>query len=183
MIHRYPTNSADSLYTGDGPKTRPSQQPDDPDHPRRLLFGRYGDIKPANILWFRQDPSNGDPQTGLGVLKLADFGAAEFTLEATGNLPDGPIANTVPYCAPEVLLRGGAVNSMNDIWSLGCVYLECVSWYIGGWDEVYNFMNLRSRPAGSDDNQSIEALAFYKLVENPGSPVEACVKPEVAEVS
>lgn len=32
-------------------------------------YGRHGDIKPQNVLWFKQDEN----QYGLGVLKLADF--------------------------------------------------------------------------------------------------------------
>jgi len=38
-------------------------------------FGRHGDIKPENILWFQIMPGNDDP---LGVLQLADFGLGRF---------------------------------------------------------------------------------------------------------
>lgn len=37
-------------------------------------YGRHGDIKPENILWFKRDEIRND----LGVLKIADFGLGRF---------------------------------------------------------------------------------------------------------
>jgi serine/threonine protein kinase len=38
-------------------------------------YGRHGDIKPENILWFKQDKSH--PK--FGILKLSDFDSPPFT--------------------------------------------------------------------------------------------------------
>lgn len=57
-------------------------------------YGRHGDIKPQNILWF-PNPTDG------GTLKLTDFGLAEFhTQQSRSNLPKSRIAATSPSYRP-----------------------------------------------------------------------------------
>lgn len=43
--------------------------------PGEERYGRHGDIKPKNILWFKNDPEVDDPK---GVLKVTGFGLGRF---------------------------------------------------------------------------------------------------------
>jgi serine/threonine protein kinase/tetratricopeptide (TPR) repeat protein len=75
----------------------------------------HRDIKPENIM-VRTD----------GYLKLVDFGLARFTdhsLESTAVTSPGTVVGTVRYMSPEQI-RGEAVSSASDIFSLGIVLYE-----------------------------------------------------------
>ena len=75
----------------------------------------HRDIKPENIM-VRND----------GYLKLVDFGLARFTdrsLESTAATSPGTVIGTVRYMSPEQV-RGEAVSSASDIFSLGIVLYE-----------------------------------------------------------
>lgn len=114
------------------------------DHPLRNLFGRHGDLKPENILWFPSTKSTG----GHGVLKITDFGAARFN---TVNLWDthktGRIPNSATYRSPEIDLHGKLTTAC-DIWALGCIYLQFITWYFGGnkWVEDFGHRRLAEDP-------------------------------------
>jgi len=182
-IHRYPTNTDDSILRHDSESS--ARDPQQPNPGIKMLYGRHGDIKPANILWFPKDPHDPKPQDPLGILKLSDFGIAEFSSQTSVPTSRGMIPNTRPYCAPEILVccdPEATVHSMNDIWSLGCVYLECVAWYYGGWKEVESFLERRSTP--DDDNPSFKIPSFYATERDPKTrkPTGVCVKAEVVQV-
>lgn len=96
------------------------------------LFGRHGDIKPTNILWF--------PGRGLGILKIADFGTVHFSKNrsvSTQNRRSRPDTST--YRAPECDRSDLMLCPSADIWALGCVYLEFITWLFGGWNGVECF--------------------------------------------
>jgi serine/threonine protein kinase len=46
------------------------------------------------------------------------------------------LARTETYRAPEFDLPGGLVTPAADIWSLGCVFLEYITWYLLGTEAV-----------------------------------------------
>ncbi|XPS91805.1 hypothetical protein M3J09_001214, partial [Ascochyta lentis] len=94
--------------------------------------GRHGDIKPTNILWFRSHGS----ENSLGILKISDFGFAEFHAERSkSRVPGDHIQGlTDIYRAPELEVRN-LVSPRYDIWSFGCVLLEFVVWYLMGHDD------------------------------------------------
>jgi serine/threonine protein kinase len=121
----------------------------------------------------------------LGILKLCDFGIAEFAPGTSGTPSHAMFGTTRPYCAPELLVGrhgDGAVDSMNDIWSLGCVFLECVAWYQGGWVGVESFLERRSTP--EDDGSGLKIPTFFETEKNPktGQPTKPRVKTEVVKV-
>lgn len=105
----------------------------------KVLFGRHGDIKPANILWFLDDPGGKD---GKGVLKIADFSIAEFTTQNAVSRKH--VANSRFYHPPETGFSDPVISPSYDMWSLGCVYLEFIAWYFGGWIAVEDFLDKRS---------------------------------------
>ncbi|KAI1321941.1 kinase-like domain-containing protein [Xylariaceae sp. FL0255] len=105
-------------------------------------YGIHGDIKPANILHFF--PGISDEDGRLGTLKIADFGITAFHNTITRSNQDlsGPISNT--YKAPEYDMRGlKYLSRAYDIWSLGCVMLQLLTWFIEGREAVVKFTQER----------------------------------------
>ncbi len=85
---------------------------------RNLVVHR--DLKPANIL---VDAEGRVHLLDFGVAKLLDEGAADRTAAVT--LP-GARMLTPRYAAPE-LLRGDAVGTSADVWSLGVILFELLT--------------------------------------------------------
>ena len=105
------------------------------------LFGRHGDIKPENILYYPGHRGN-----LRGRLLIADFGCAEFsTKEEVDPNRRNWIPNTPTYRAPETDLSpsDSSITPSYDIWALGCVYLEFLTWWFGGWALVADFAQKR----------------------------------------
>lgn len=142
----------------------------------RTLLGRHGDITPRNILWF-EDGGRG----GRGVLKLADFSEARFYCSTS---PPGessqPIAASQLYHAPELDLKLHLTPTF-DIWGLGCIYLEFVTWFFGGWKGVDAFAEARV----SKDSEFVlhKTSTFYEVITCNNGEKEAKVKPAVIKVS
>ncbi|KAL4904901.1 ankyrin repeat-containing domain protein [Aspergillus multicolor] len=89
------------------------------------------DLKPANILVFRESP------TSVGRWKISDFGNSVFT-PATGPWPDGsfpPMSNlggiVGTYQSPEVFY-GEGLGRKSDVWSLGCILVRILAFGLGG---------------------------------------------------
>ncbi|WP_326791407.1 serine/threonine-protein kinase [Streptomyces sp. NBC_00841] len=73
----------------------------------------HRDIKPGNLLVYADD-----------TLRIADFGIARFTDEATAGLTtSGQVIGTSAYLAPERALGRPAVPA-SDMYSFGCVIYE-----------------------------------------------------------
>ncbi|KAK0763518.1 hypothetical protein N5P37_002895 [Trichoderma harzianum] len=94
--------------------------------------GRHGDIKPENILFFLE------PKSDRGLLVVSDFTLMRFHSDDTINKT---VANMVgfstAYCPPEVQHGSDIfVDQKYDIWTLGCVYLEFITWYLLGYDAI-----------------------------------------------
>ncbi|PVI03055.1 kinase-like protein [Periconia macrospinosa] len=98
------------------------------------VWGRHGDIKPDNILWFEE---YGDCRRHLVI---SDLGLARYHTEFSKSLvPPGLIDGiTWGYRAPEIDF-GSSISQGYDIFSLGCVFLEFCIWYLQGADEVEIF--------------------------------------------
>ncbi|UPK91572.1 hypothetical protein LCI18_002507 [Fusarium solani-melongenae] len=94
--------------------------------------GRHGDIKPENILFF--------PETGTarGRLVIADFTLMRFHSVGTVNYTEaGNVGFSETYYPPEVDVGSGtSVSQKYDIWTLGCVYLEFITWYLIGYKAI-----------------------------------------------
>lgn len=122
--------------------SRPSQM-EDPSQ-EITLFGRHGDIKPENILWFPACQSPMDASNG--ILKIADFGLTKFSKETTRSRSQSHVIQcTKSYMAPECRSghKSGMLGPLTDIWSLGCVYLEFLAWFVGGGKSVEDFRRKR----------------------------------------
>ncbi|KAF2635939.1 hypothetical protein P280DRAFT_167821 [Massarina eburnea CBS 473.64] len=91
-------------------------------------------------------------------LRLSDFSCArvvDFVATISGkrdSYKTGTKSGTPIYRAPESL--NGATSRPYDMWSLGCVYLELLVWFVEGYDELVNFRTSREghvRPDGLID--------------------------------
>jgi serine/threonine protein kinase len=141
-------------------------------------WGRHGDLKPENILWF-------DSNEGV-TLKITDFGLSEYsTNHSRSYRPKNSVAFSMSYRAPESDFEDGKIGQSYDIWTLGCLYLEFITWLLGGWPLVTEFAQRRSShdPMWSD----VETDTFFNLFTSIecDRTVKICaeVKPSVKKAS
>jgi serine/threonine protein kinase len=101
-------------------------------------WGRHGDIKPDNILWFKEH--EGDHN----FLVISDLGLTRYHTKFSRSLVHRSQIDgcTQTYRPPE-LDMGCGISQLYDIWSLGCVFLEFCIWYLQGYWEVQLFVSER----------------------------------------
>lgn len=138
--------------------------------------GRHGDIKPPNILWFKQDEN----KYGLGALKISDFGLTTFhTALTTQASPRDQNGCTWTYAPPEYDLKED-ISRPFDIWSLGCVYLEFITWALLGPAGIQTFRDKRLNERG--DRPKMKFDNFYSLLKGSGEDRDSMVKVCVGKV-
>ncbi|RSL99888.1 hypothetical protein CDV31_012022 [Fusarium ambrosium] len=125
--------------------------------------GRHGDLKPENILRF---VNGGDQREGYkyGVLTISDFGLADFhdtSSKSQINTRLNKVGVSLTYRAPEYDVHEKIAQNY-DIWSLACVLVEFLMWYLKGWDEVQNFSKAR---AAEDNHPNIKWDTFFNYVQ------------------
>lgn len=136
-IHFYQTS--ETLPPSSGDTDDDSDDSNDATSSRRV-YGRHGDIKPENILLFRNPH---DPRD-RGRLVITDFGLTRFHTDGTRTyFTSKDVVATMTYRPPECDMEGCTISRSFDIWSLGCVLLEFVAWYLGGWKLVHSFVQHR----------------------------------------
>ncbi|KAK5656832.1 hypothetical protein OQA88_4380 [Cercophora sp. LCS_1] len=133
------------------------------------VYGRHGDLGPSNILYSRSE--NGELE-----LKLTDFGLAQLHSRFSrtfGNSTFTPKTET--YGAPDFDIQDGYISRATDIFSFGCVVLECITWYLLGYKGVQDFSNARfgqSHRSGLTDN-------YYTIIAVPPNGQTAVLKEQV----
>lgn len=133
-----------------------------PEEAYRKMYGKHGNLKPENILWFRSMKNSSGDQS-MHVLQIADFGFADFHgLNSKSNVRVSRIPGfTDSYKAPEA--EGSQRVSQNhDIWSLGCILSQFVVWWMWGWEGIDAFSKRRA-DEGFDVNIPIRADTFYNI--------------------
>ncbi|KAK3370932.1 hypothetical protein B0T24DRAFT_577909 [Lasiosphaeria ovina] len=155
-------------------------------HDLTRIVGNHGDIKPENVLWFRDKTEargGGRPGGGgRGTLKLSDFGLADSSSRRTASRRcHSNVAVTCNYRAPECdLPHQGGKGRQYDMWTLGCLYLEFVTWLVGGTALLDEFM--RKRLSVDMAWYEIETDTFFQLDKDPETEkLYALVKPSVTE--
>jgi serine/threonine protein kinase len=157
--------------TGERP-ARLVNEPYSGDQVRR--WGRHGDLKPENILWYR------DAEDENGILRVSDFGEAELNSRWSKTGRRSKVANTMTYRPPECDLQPKIIRQSYDIWCLGCVYMEFVTWMLGGVKLWKDFARLRLT---WDVFQSAKSDTFFEIVKNEDTDdVRVMVKEAVTKV-
>ncbi|KAF4448954.1 kinase-like protein [Fusarium austroafricanum] len=93
--------------------------------------GRHGDIKPKNILFFD------DITDSHGRLVVADFTLMRFHSPNTDYTRIKDVNYSQTYRPPEKAAQDDSqVSQKYDIWTLGCVFLEFITWHLLGFNAV-----------------------------------------------
>jgi len=163
------TQSGKTQQSNDGEKRRSDN-----------IYGRHGDIKPRNILWFKDGPDPGE----MGTLVITDFGIAEMNSKnSRSGKSNRNIKFSPTYCPPETHVHGGAISQSYDIWTLGCLYLEFLTWLMGGWKLVQEFARLRQTAEKASSSTEAKLDRFFELdIGDDGLATGARVKKEVTDV-
>ncbi|RDW73474.1 hypothetical protein BP6252_07381 [Coleophoma cylindrospora] len=138
-------------------------------------YGRHGDIKPDNILWFCSSKDN------KGILVLSDLGLGAFHRDTSrSNIPNKDIPGVPGYRPPECDVEGGKTSRAFDIWTIGCLFLELVTWLLGGQKYIQAFSDSRM----SIYINGIQNNIFYELKSmRDEEGYVAQVKTQVTQVS
>ena len=111
---------------------------------KHKIHGAHCDLKPENILWFRHHGAPID-DLALGHTKLSDFGLTTFhATETRGAFTSYGVSQT--YRAPEWDINNHIIGQQYDHWTLGCVILEFITWYMLGWEGCLAFEQERTHP-------------------------------------
>lgn len=117
------------------------------------IYGIHGDIKPANIIRYTDWRDSALPNQALyeplGLLQLTDFGLSSFHHSKTVEDIKVKIGDS-EYKPPEVHLVL-PISRSTDIWSLGCLFLEFVTWLLYGQQGRQDFCRKRTRYKGLND--------------------------------
>ncbi|RGP60994.1 serine/threonine protein kinase [Fusarium sporotrichioides] len=105
-------------------------------------FGIHGDIKPANILHFSQETAH----CRLGNLKVADFGLITFHTRASRTMINrhSAYAASQTYRSPEHDICY-FMSKKVDVWALGCVFSELMTWVILDGDARKDYQQKRKK--------------------------------------
>ncbi|KAH6693018.1 kinase domain-containing protein [Verticillium dahliae] len=144
--------------------------------PRKIApgkYGRHGDIKPDNILCYRTHRSYG------WHLVISDLGVSALNSEnSRSNVPGEAISEIPEYRPPECDVRGGSINRLFDVWTMGCLIFEMLAQVVGGRTLRDEFDHKRTTffmIGGGRKN------VFYDLVELEGGSFRQSVKAEVLQ--
>jgi serine/threonine protein kinase len=121
-------------------------------------WGRHGDIKPENILWFKE--YDGQPN----YLVISDFGLTQFnTAHSKSKVLQEQIQGFSGTYRPPDLHLDESISQRYDIWSLGCVILEFTSWLLLGYNEgIETFMKERLNDDYDFENASEDKFFNFK---------------------
>lgn len=147
---------------------------------KQTKYGRHGDINPFNILWYDNDHS--DKNALRGTLKITDFGQAELNTSMSKTNGQN-VAMTMTYRPPECDLLPRVIRQSYDIWCLGCVFLEFVTWMLGGSQLLWDFIRMRFTPEAISQNNTCSDIFFQLVRREDSQQFQAVIKTEVTNVS
>ncbi|KAI4613988.1 hypothetical protein J4E80_006677 [Alternaria sp. BMP 0032] len=137
---------------------------------------RHGDLKPGNILWFRE-------HGGYGTLKIGDWGEAKSHKQVTA-LRHGHVDTTAKYGTrryepPETgmqsLLPKGTPHvrsRLYDLWGMGCIIFEFIVWLLYSREELRRFNDNNQGHYGPSDmfyeisRDHDRAVRIHRVVEH-----------------
>jgi serine/threonine protein kinase len=131
------------------------------------LYGRHGDVKAENVLYFEK----------RNILVMADFGLGRLHSKISRSNDPKTLERTATYRAPEFDTNQGKISRACDIFSLGCMFLEFVTWYILGWEPLEEFPNFRLEK----DIYTFISDTFFRIEGGVGNQNRPVIKPQVVE--
>ena len=135
------------------------------------MRGYHLDIKPENILICA------DAFSVCGNWKISDFGASYlYPKDSVQELPPHPGLGT--YEPPECQLELPQSQAY-DLWSLGCIFLECTAWLIKGSDAIDEFAEDRLNDVKVSGNMFKDDYFFTLDFNESSTPVRAMTRPAV----
>jgi serine/threonine protein kinase len=135
------------------------------------LAGYHMDLKPENIL------VEFDSSSCLYRLRISDFGSSKIRpKESSQELPPHPGLGTYepPECQMEL-----PISQAYDIWSLGCIYLECTAWLIKGSGAIDAFAEDRLNDVEIAGNVFKDDYFFTLEFDEFSNPIQAITRPAV----
>lgn len=137
----------------------------------RYIWGAHMDLKPANILIMT------DPSSACGRWEISDFGFSYLKPKDSGQeLPPHPGLGT--YEPPECQLNLPQSRAY-DIWSLGCVFLECLIWRMRGLGAIDAFGEDRLNDVEVSGNMFKDDYFFTLEFDETFTPIGATTRPAV----
>ena len=132
------------------------------------MIGYHHDLKPENILITK------DASSLRLCWKLSDFGSAYLQPKDSGQeLPSYPGLGT--YEPPECQLELPQSRAY-DIWSLGCIFLECIVWAMKGSNAIDAFAEDRLNDRKAFDNNFRDDYFFTLEYSESFTPVGALTR-------
>ncbi len=114
----------------------------------------HRDLKPNNLLWFRQGEAR--------YMKICDFGISKSTCFQE---PSNPKTMTPLYRAPELLFGSNNYDHKADMWSIGCIFYELLakeSFINGNEDKSELLLSaLLSKVSEIPSNEYIKTMSSY----------------------
>jgi serine/threonine protein kinase len=133
-----------------------------PDQSAGGYAGHHGDIKPGNILWY-PDPEHPE---GPGTWKISDFGLSGVG-SRTSSQGNGRLGCTPAYRAPEYDIPEHDITVAYDVWSLGCVLLECLTWSLAGLQGIKEMEAQRLATGNASNVKGKGDAAFWEVPKQP----------------
>lgn len=118
--------------------------------------GYHHDLKPENILFYG----------ATGDFEISDFGSGKVHTYRSGSHNTPSPHGTLTYEPPEAAGAGGTSRPY-DMWSLGCVFLELLTWALLGFPAVEEFRQKRlDRRFPGSFTATHEDDAFWQMLPN-----------------
>jgi serine/threonine protein kinase len=114
----------------------------------------HADIKPENILCFATED-------GGYTLKLADFGEAKQINQLTKQVNASGVAHVKTYLPPEYEMEQ-RISLAFDVWCLGCVYLEFITWALEGDTGIQKFQDAREKEG---DDAQVKSAKGHRITD------------------
>lgn len=136
------------------------------------LYGRHGDIKAENILIFRS-------KKGKAHLVLSDFGLGSMHHDwSKSDVPNKSISATPCFRPPECDMEGAVITRSFDVWNLGCLFLDLLTWLLGGEKLRLEFETARMAPYLNN----IDTPIYFEVVTTDHNEPGYIVKEQVKQV-